>query len=160
MYGSASVMEQTWGVSWPGWVRWTMHHVASEHRLLRVWSAHKRTNCHDSTKLKRVKPSERNQDLTFTGSPRTDETETWQPMVKHDLAGLPRWLSGKEFICQCGTHGFDPWVGKIPRRRKWQPTPLFLPGEFHGPEESRGYSPWGHKESDTTYWLNNKKWGY
>ena len=46
--------------------------------------------------------------------------------------------------------GFDPWVGKIPWRRKWQPTPLLLPGESHGGRSLVGYSPWGRKESDTT----------
>ena len=47
----------------------------------------------------------------------------------------------------------SPWVRKIPWRRKWQPTPVFLPGEFHGQRSLAGYSPWGHKESDTTEWL-------
>ena len=51
---------------------------------------------------------------------------------------------------QCGRPGFDPWVGKIPWRRKWQPTPGFLPGESHGQRSLVGYSPQGHKESDTT----------
>ena len=46
--------------------------------------------------------------------------------------------------------GFDPWVGKIPWRRKWQPTPVFLPGKFHGQRSLVGYSPWGRKESDMT----------
>ena len=45
--------------------------------------------------------------------------------------------------------GFDPWVGKIPGRREWLPTPVFLPGEFHGQRSLAGYSPWGHEESDT-----------
>ena len=45
---------------------------------------------------------------------------------------------------------FHPWVGKIPWRRKWQPTPVFLPGEFHGQRSLVGYSPWGRRESDTT----------
>jgi len=48
--------------------------------------------------------------------------------------GLPRWLSDKELDCQCSRHkrhGFDPWVGKIPWRRKQQPTLVFLPGKFH-----------------------------
>ena len=58
--------------------------------------------------------------------------------------GLPRWLSSDESSCQCRRHRFDPWVRKIPWRRKWQPTPVFLPGK------SRtgglvGYSPWAHK---------------
>ena len=46
--------------------------------------------------------------------------------------------------------GFNPWVGKIPWRRKWQPTPVFLPGESHGQRNLAGYSPWGRKESDMT----------
>ena len=61
--------------------------------------------------------------------------------------------SNSEFqsIClQCGRPGFDPWVGKIPWRRKWQPTPVFLPGESHGRRSLVGYSPQGHKQSDTT----------
>ena len=45
---------------------------------------------------------------------------------------------------------FDPWVGKIPCRREWQPTPVLLPGEFHAQRSLAGYSPWGHKESDRT----------
>ena len=43
---------------------------------------------------------------------------------------------------------FDPWVGKIPWRRKWQPTPVFLLGKFHGQRSLAGYSPWGCKELD------------
>ena len=61
--------------------------------------------------------------------------------------------SGKEPACQCRRdkrHGFDPWIRKIPWRRKWQPTPVFLPGEFHGQRSLVGFSPWGHKESDMT----------
>ncbi|KAB0347365.1 hypothetical protein FD754_012222 [Muntiacus muntjak] len=47
-------------------------------------------------------------------------------------------------------HGFDSWVGKIPWRRAWQPTPVFLPGESHGQRSLEGCSPWGLKELDTT----------
>ena len=53
-----------------------------------------------------------------------------------------RWLSDKESTCQCRRFGFDPWVGKIPQRRKWQPTPVSLPGESHGQRSLAGYSPW------------------
>ena len=66
--------------------------------------------------------------------------------------GFPGGLSGNKSTCQCKRRGFNPWVGKIPWQRKWQPTPVFLPGEFHGqrsPVGSMG-SPWGHKESDLT----------
>ena len=45
---------------------------------------------------------------------------------------------------------FDPWVRKIPWRRAWQPTPVFLPGESHGQRSLAGYSPWGCKELDMT----------
>ena len=56
------------------------------------------------------------------------------------------WLSGKESTCQCRRHRFNSWVRKIPWRRKWQPIPVFLPGEFHGQRSLAGYSPWGCKE--------------
>ena len=77
------------------------------------------------------------------------------------LAGLriklmwDRWggSSGEEPTCQCRRCkrlGFDPWVGKIPWRRVWQPTPGFLPGKSHGQRSLVGYSPQGHKELDMT----------
>ena len=47
-------------------------------------------------------------------------------------------------------HEFNPWVRKIPWRRKLRLTPVFLPGESHGPRRLAGYSPWDHKESDMT----------
>ena len=65
------------------------------------------------------------------------------------VKGLPGWHSGKESACQSGTHwrlGFDSWVREIPWRRKWQPPPVFLPGESHGKKSLVGYCPWGHKE--------------
>ena len=57
----------------------------------------------------------------------------------------PWWLRGKESACQCRRRGFDPWVRKIPWRRKWQPIPGFLPGKSYGKRSLAGYSPWGHK---------------
>ena len=73
------------------------------------------------------------------------------------VSKLEPWasLSSKESACQCKGHGFDPWVEKIPWRRKWQPTPIFLPGKSLG-QRGLVYHPWGHKESDTTKQLNNK----
>ena len=50
--------------------------------------------------------------------------------------------------------GFNSWVRNILWRRKWQPTPVFLPGESHGQRSLVGYSPWGHKGSDMTEWLS------
>ena len=65
------------------------------------------------------------------------------------ITGLPWWLSGKEPTCQWRKPGFSPCIGKIPWRRKWQPTPVSLPGKSYGQRSLVGYSPWGHKESDT-----------
>ena len=45
------------------------------------------------------------------------------------ILGLPWWLSSKESACQCRRHRFDPWDGKIPWRREWQSTPVFLHGK-------------------------------
>ena len=55
---------------------------------------------------------------------------------------------------QCGTPGFDSWVGKIPWRRKQLTTQVFCPGEFHGQRNLADYSPRGRKESDTIEWLS------
>ena len=59
---------------------------------------------------------------------------------------LPRWLSGKESACQCRRRrslGFNPWVGRSLWKRKWQPTPVFLPGEYGGQRSLAGCSPLG-----------------
>ena len=60
-------------------------------------------------------------------------------LIKEDWASqVPQW-------CR-----LDPWVGRIPWDRKWQPTLVFLPGKFHGQSSLAGYSPWDCKESDPT----------
>ena len=69
------------------------------------------------------------------------------------VSGFPGGASGKEPACQCRRHKrhrFSPWVGKIPWRREWLPTPVFLPGESHGQRSLVGYGPQGCKELDTT----------
>ena len=69
------------------------------------------------------------------------------------LTGFPGGASGKEHICQCRRHkrrGFSRLVEKIPWRRAWQPTPIFLPGQSHGQKNLVGYSPRNCKELDTT----------
>ena len=58
---------------------------------------------------------------------------------------LPRWFSSRESTYQCKRHKFDPWAGKIPWRRKWQPTPVFLPGQSQGQRNLVSYSPWCQK---------------
>ena len=66
--------------------------------------------------------------------------------------GFPGGASGKGIACQCRRCRrfwrlqFNPWVGKIPWRRAWHPTPVFLPGESHGQRSLAGYSPQGHQE--------------
>ena len=60
---------------------------------------------------------------------------------------LPWWLRRWSTCLQCGRPGFEPWVGKIPWRKEWLPTPVFWPGEFH-------LQPWGCKELDTTEQLS------
>ena len=62
--------------------------------------------------------------------------------------GLPRWLSGKESACQCGRCLFHPWMGKIPCRRKWQHTPIFLPEEIPWTEEASGLQSIGSQRYD------------
>ena len=54
------------------------------------------------------------------------------------------------FYLQCRRSGFNPWVGNIPWRREWLPTPVFLLGKFHGQRSPMSYNPWGHIELDTT----------
>ena len=75
---------------------------------------------------------------------------SWAVICKCDLmllrSGLPKWPSGKESTCQCrrwNRCGFNPWVGKIPWRRAWQPTPVFLPGESHGQRSLAGLQSMG-----------------
>ena len=64
--------------------------------------------------------------------------------------GFPDGSASKESACFVGDLGLIHRVGKIPWRRKWQPTQVFLPGKFHGQRRLVGYSPWGCKELDTT----------
>ena len=73
------------------------------------------------------------------------------------MSGCPRWLTGKESGSQYRRHGLDPWVRKIPWRKKWQPTPVFLPGESHGQRSLAGYSPWHCKGSDMTEWVTHSQ---
>jgi len=67
------------------------------------------------------------------------------PLVPHTVKHLPAMQET-----------FNPWVEKIPWRKKWQPTPVFWPGKSHGQRSLVGYSPCSHKESDTTDQVTNK----
>ena len=69
------------------------------------------------------------------------------------VLGFPVGTSGKEPACQCRRRKrceFSSWVGKILCSRKWQPTPVFWFGKFHGQRSLAGYSTWCHKDSDAT----------
>ena len=90
--------------------------------------------------------------IAFSGSNRS-LLLTLTTLLK-GIKGFPGGASGKESACQCRRHkrpGFHPWVGKIALRRKWQPTPVFLSGEFQGQRSLIGYRPWGRKAST---WLS------
>jgi len=55
--------------------------------------------------------------------------------------GFPGRSDGKEYAYNAGDSGFNLWVKKISWRREWLPTPVFLPGQFHGQRSLAGYSP-------------------
>ena len=91
--------------------------------------------------------------LIVTSGVRVKATYPFGTTVVKEQVCLLRWRGGKESAWQFRRHKrrwFDPWVGKIPWRRKWQPTPVFLPGEFYGQRNLAGCSPWGLKELDMT----------
>ena len=81
----------------------------------------------------------------------------------YSVLGLPGGASSKEPVCQfrrCKRCRFEPWVGKVPWRRKWWPAPAFLPGKAHGQRSLAGYSSWRCKKSGVTEWLSNNELFY
>ena len=100
--------------------------------------------------------------LTYT----LTDMEAWSDCLKQthwilifgahffELGSFPGGSDGKRVCLQLGRPRFDPWVGKIPLKRKRQPTPVLLPGKFHGWRGLIGYSSWGHKESERTEQLH------
>ena len=69
--------------------------------------------------------------------------------------GFPGGSDGKEYACNARELGSIPGSGRSPGRREWQPIPVFWPGQSHGQTILVGYSPLGHKESDTTEQLTH-----
>ena len=65
--------------------------------------------------------------------------------------------SVKNLLANVRERRIDPLVGKMSWKRKWQPTPVFLPGKSQGQRSLAGYSPWGHKESDMTEHLGTSE---
>ena len=97
----------------------------------------------------------------------------WLNLTQSIPLELCWWLRWYRTCLPCRRPRFNPWVGKIPWRSEWQPTPVFLPGESHGQRSLAGYSPWGRKKLDMTgqqtpspstlsYWLgknrSTRKW--
>ena len=72
-----------------------------------------------------------------------------------DSSRLPRWQSGKESACQHRRCGFDPWVGKMPWRRKWQPSLVVFPRKSHSQRSSAGFSSWGCKSESRNLATDN-----
>ena len=83
-------------------------------------------------------------------------SKIYKHIIQLDIKNMnfPGVSDGERTCLQCGRPGFSPWVEMIPWRRKWQPTPLLLPGKSHGWRSLVGYSPWDRKESDTTEQLH------
>ena len=140
---------------WAVVLRFTLH--SSTAQILPVWvyAAVNRSACPhgahtpggETDKEGRSKSSE--EQLSSSGW--TRNTEAQKPgRGGQERRVLPIWLRSKEFACQCSRHRLDPWIGKIPWRRKWQPTAVFLPGKSHGQKGLVGYSSWSRKESDMT----------
>ena len=84
------------------------------------------------------------------------DSDTTEHACTSCYSGFPGGSSGKESTCQSRRGGFDPWIRKIPWRRKWQPAPVFLPVKTHRQGSLVGYSPWSCKELDTIEQPNNK----
>ena len=87
-----------------------------------------------------------------------DESIPWHRTAKYygtELNnGLSWWLRHQRLYLQSRIPGFNPWVGKNPWGRAWQPTPVFSPGEPRGQRSLASYTPWGCKELDTTEQLS------
>ena len=78
-------------------------------------------------------------------------------MLLRDFSGFPGASDCKESTCNAGDLGSIPGSGRVfPWRREWLPTPVFLPGEFHGQRNWEGYNPWGSKKLDMTKQLTRK----
>ena len=68
-----------------------------------------------------------------------------------DFIFFPGGSDSKASACNTGDPVFNPWAGKIPWRRKWQPTPVLLPGKSHGQRTLVGYSPWGYRATSLIF---------
>ena len=140
----------------PGWIRYKLESIGgrninnfryvddttlmaeSKEELKRLLMRVKEENERASLKLNIKKKKTK----IMASSPIT----SWQ--IEREKVGFLGGTSDKESTCQCRKLKrcwFNPWVGKISWRRKWQPTPVFSPGKSHGQRSLAGYSPWDRK---------------
>ena len=71
---------------------------------------------------------------------------TWGLVLDSQTWGFRSGSDGQRICVLRRRPRFDPWVGKMPWRRKWKPIPVFLPGKYHGQRSLLGYSPWGRNK--------------
>ena len=120
------------------------------------WAIKLRLNCHQLSCFSMLQRDYGTSKPPYSHWPMPTKKKKKNPLwyiSVYILSGFWGGVSGKEPTCQCRRCkrlGFNPWVRNIPWRRVRQPTPVFLPGKFYGQRSLVGYSPWGHKESDTT----------
>ena len=136
------------------WRKWTHEKlgewwIAKDDWAIRVW-----------WKMKSLKESLLSESLHFwkgqkmcefnSCSAYSKSSRNYQGMIFVCQVGFPGGSDSKKIHLQCRRPGFNPWVWKIPWRRAWQSTLVFLPEESHGQQSLAGYNSWGHEESDTT----------
>ena len=124
--------------SWPWW--WRVLATESLLGLDPCWASEAGSRCW-LLPIEDLQPLIHDQDFRNTKNIKEKETQSLSASI------------GPHRRCS-----FHPWVRKIPWRSKWQPTPLFLPGKSHGQRSLASYTPWGHKESDTTEQLSTHKY--
>ena len=129
--------------------------MLSKHELLSAFIPGDQSECGGGRLRRRVWVPTSLETVLPAGNPSDTKTICLTPFaspgVSHGASWVAQW---KESACQCRRLEFDPWLRKIPWRRKWQPISVFLPGKSHGQRNLAGNSPWGHKDLDTTEGLS------
>ena len=103
-----------------------------------------------NTKWQNVQERSNLTQILRTIARRNREGEEEQGLRSREKRKVKSLYSGKESPWRCKRCRFDPWVGKMPWSRKWQPSQVFLPRKFHGQRSLVGYSTWGYKDSEVS----------